>query len=220
MFATFALIFFYVIKYTLQRQKRGKKKVRKTLEKQMKSSERAIHIFHPSSSSTVPQSFIWMLQKEHTPWFQCMKGTKTSFQTQTEREEERQTVNRGEWTREQSRTKKLMPSVLLFHYSCCKHTHLHTHKHPLRTLPPPASLSAGHQQYFNVILSRDEQNVEYVTLGLHRIANDRESRQTEFVHDLIMEFTDGTHNIMSHLQDLCFYTVLSHLLIILSEMQD
>lgn len=121
--------------------------------------------------------------------------------SKTEREQERHAENRGEWAREQSRAKKLMPSVLLFFI---------TQTHPLSTPPPPASLAAGHQQYFNVILSRDEQKVEYATLGLDRIANGSESRQKQtggHTQSLFMawsvEFTDSTRSVIWHLQDLC-----------------
>lgn len=157
-------------------------------------------------------SFIQMLQKEYTTQFPCMTGAKTSFRTQ------RQNKNRkGTQKTEVSEQENKAEQRSWCHLSCCSSlqllhicTHAHTQTHPLSTPPPPASLAAGHQQYFNVILSRDEQKVEYATLGLDRIANGSESRQKQtggHTQSLFMawsvEFTDSTRSVIWHLQDLC-----------------
>lgn len=104
---------------------------------------------------------------------------------------------RGESTTKQSTTKQLMPSGLWFFITAVVHIY---------TPPSPASLCAGHQQYFNVILSWDEHKVEYVALGLDRLANDRQSRQKQtgvMFRSWSVEFTNCTRSTIWHLQGLC-----------------
>lgn len=126
--------------------------------------------------------------------------------------EQEQALRKQRWVSKRTKQSKEADAICLvvLHYSCCTYVHTPTHKHPLSTPPPPASLAAGHQQYFNVILSRDEQKVEYATLGLDRIANGSESRQKQtggHTQSLFVawsvEFTDSTRSVIWHLQDLC-----------------
>lgn len=137
--------------------------------------------------------FINILQKEHTHLFQCMLGSKNLISnSKTERDKERQTDTEKCVNKKTRQNKEADAIWLVVHYSC------YTQAHPLNTPLPPASLSAGHQQYFNVILSWGKQKVEYVTLGLDWIANDIPSNRKSCVQSLFMtwsvEFTKGKHS--------------------------
>lgn len=155
-------------------------------------------IIHSNASKGIPNFHVWQEQKPHS---ELKDRTRTG-----------KALRKQRWVSKRTKQSKEADAICLvvLHYSCCTYVHTPTHKHPLSTPPPPASLAAGHQQYFNVILSRDEQKVEYATLGLDRIANGSESRQKQtggHTQSLFVawsvEFTDSTRSVIWHLRDLC-----------------
>lgn len=87
---------------------------------------------------------------------------------------------------------------------------LHTPPEHTLTCSISLALPPGRQQYFNVILSRGEQKVKYVTLGFDRIANDCRRGQkkdtgprSELVHDLI----SWVHQLWNWQAGLCYNMV-------------